>query len=91
MWFSSGQTVNLLNDASDRDYKEALDKVAGLEALVKSIDVPKADKYLFMELALQGLSVFQVVSKEIVEQQLRFRDLLANMLNDDDDDGSVWE
>jgi magnesium chelatase subunit I len=92
MWFSSGQTVDLLNDASDKDYKEALDKVAGLAALVKSIDVPREDKYLFMELALQGLSVFQVVSKEIVEQQLRFRDLLANMLSeDDDDDGGSWE
>ncbi len=85
MWFSSGQTVDLLNDSSDKDYQNKLNQVAGLEKLVNSIKVPKAEKYLFMELALHGLAEFQIVSKEIVEQKLVFRDLLASMFDEDED------
>ena len=86
MWFSSGQTVNLLNDCSDKDYQKELKKVSGLEKLVNSIKVPKAEKFLFMELALHGLAEFQIVSKEVVEQKLVFRDLLASMFDEDEED-----
>lgn len=90
MWFSSGKTVDLLNDASDKTYRSELEKVAGLDKLVNSIKVPKGEKLLFMELALHGLAEFQVVSKDIVQQKLTFRDLLADMLNDDEDDGDLF-
>lgn len=86
MWFSSGKTVDLENDASDKDYEKELKKVAGLERLVSSIKVPNADKLFFMELALHGLSEFNVVNKDMIEKKLTFKDLLANMLDDDDDD-----
>jgi len=42
-----------------------------------------------MELALHGLAEFNVINKEMLESSFNFRDLLANMLNDDsmfDDD-----
>jgi magnesium chelatase subunit I len=86
MWFSSGKTVDLMNDDSNTKYEKELKKVAGLERLVNSIKYPKGQKLLFMELALHGLSEFQVLNKDIVEQKMSFRDLLADMLNDDDDD-----
>jgi magnesium chelatase subunit I len=86
MWFSSGKTVELMNDSSDKDYEKELKKVAGLEKLANSIKAPNSDKLFFMELALHGLSTFNVVNKDIIEQKLTFKDLLANMLEEDEDD-----
>lgn len=90
MWFSSGQTVDLMNDDSNSKYEKELKKVAGLERLMSAIKYPKEQKLLFMELALHGLAEFQVLNKDIVEQKMSFRDLLAGMLDDDDDDDNEF-
>jgi magnesium chelatase subunit I len=37
-----------------------------------------------MELVLHGLSEMEVLNKDILESSLSFRDLLANMLDEDD-------
>lgn len=85
-WFGAGNTIDLLNDASDEDYRTALDGVAGLRKLVTKTlpDISNEDTYLYMELVLHGLAEFQVLNKDILESSLTFRDLLANMLDDDD-------
>jgi magnesium chelatase subunit I len=83
-WFSGGNTVNLLNDSSDADYASALGKVAGLRKLVQSLKPAKEDELIFMELALHGLAEFNVVNKDFLESTFTFRDLLANMLDEDD-------
>jgi len=83
-WFSGGNEVELLNDSSEEDYRKALDEVAGLRKLVESqLKLKGDDAYLFMELALHGLAEFNVVNKEVVESTFSFRDILANMLDDD--------
>ncbi|NBC08098.1 MAG: magnesium chelatase [Bacteroidetes bacterium] len=83
-WFSGGNEVELLNDSSEADYRKALDEVAGLRKLVESqLKLKGDDAYLFMELALHGLAEFNVVNKEVVESTFSFRDILANMLDDD--------
>ncbi|MCH2081678.1 MAG: magnesium chelatase [Saprospiraceae bacterium] len=89
-WFSGGNTVDLLNDSSDKDFRKHLDEVAGLRKLVEShLNLTGDDVYTYMELVLHGLAEFNVVNKEIMEASFSFRDLLANMLDDDlfDDDG----
>ncbi|MBR9919398.1 MAG: magnesium chelatase [Bacteroidetes bacterium] len=83
-WFSGGNTIELLNDASDKEFKEKLEAVAGLKKLVSSIDVPKNEQLSYMELALHGLSEFNVINKDFLESVFSFRDLLADMLDDDD-------
>ncbi|MFN7115786.1 MAG: magnesium chelatase [Saprospiraceae bacterium] len=91
-WFSGGNTIELMSDASDKDYHKALDGVAGLRKLVEeTLPNIKGDEfYTYMELALHGLAEFNVINKEALESSFNFRDLLANMLNDenmfDDDD-----
>lgn len=90
-WFSGGNHIELLNDTSDKDFQKALDNVAGLRKLVeKSVEASPEEVYTFMELALHGLAAFNVINKEILESSFSFRDLLADMLNedmfDDDDD-----
>lgn len=83
-WFSGGNSVDLLNDAGDKDFHEALDQVAGLRKFVEStLKVKGKEAYTFMELALHGLSEFDVINKDMLESKLSFRDLLADMLNDD--------
>lgn len=84
-WFSGGNAVNLLNDMSDKDYRAALDNVAGLRKFVESNTEAQGDEvYLYMELVLHGLAEFQVISKDMLEAKLSFRDTLADMLNSDD-------
>ncbi len=84
-WFSGGNTIDLLNDSSDQDFHKALDNIAGLRKLVEStLKIKGKEAYVYMELALHGLSEFNVINKEILEARFSFRDLLANMLDDDD-------
>jgi magnesium chelatase subunit I len=84
-WFAGGHTVNLLNDASEEDYRKELDKVAGLRRLMDAYSTPKDQPYTFMELALHGLAEFNVINKNLVDATLTFNDSLASMLKDEDD------
>ncbi len=85
-WFSGGNVLEILNDCSDKDYRKQLDNVAGLKKFVLEHGIPEQEKYLFMELVLHGLSEFEILNKDIVDSKLAFRDLLANMWDDIDDD-----
>jgi len=85
-WFSGGHAVNLLNDMSNKDFHAALESVAGLRKFVEAT-LPQLNGdeiYTYMELVLHGLAEFQVVSKDMVESKMTFRDTLADMLNADD-------
>lgn len=85
-WFSGGNAVNILNDATEQDYRKELDKVAGLRRLVEAQDIPKEQAYTFMELVLHGLSECNVINKNFVEATLTFNDSLADMLNGEEED-----
>ena len=89
-WFSGGNDLDLLNDCTEKDFHKALDHVAGLRKMVESqVEAKGDDLYTYMELALHGLAEFNVINKEVLESSFSFRDLLANMLDDDlfeDDD-----
>lgn len=92
-WFSGGNAIELLNDVSDKDFRAAMDKVAGLRKLVeKTLKIQGDEAYTYMELVLHGLSEFNVINKDIVEARLTFRDMLADMLGDDlfDEDGDNY-
>lgn len=85
-WFSGGQAVNLINDMSNKDFYAALESVAGLRKFVEATlpQLTGDEIYTYMELVLHGLAEFQVVSKDMVESKMTFRDTLADMLNADD-------
>lgn len=88
-WFAGGNTLDLLNDSADEDFFKALDSVAGLRKLVESsLNITGNEAYVYMELVLHAMAEFNILNKEILESSLTFRDLLANMLNEDmfDDD-----
>ncbi|AEE48927.1 magnesium chelatase [Haliscomenobacter hydrossis] len=85
-WFSGGHAVNLLNDMSDKEFRAALEGVAGLRKFVEATlpQLSGDEVYTYMELVLHGLAEFQVVSKDMVESKLTFRDTLADMLSSED-------
>lgn len=86
-YFSGGNVVDILNDDSEKAYRKKLDGVAGLRKLVQA-ELPDAlseeETYLYMELVLHGLSEMEVLNKDVLENSLSFRDLLADMLGDED-------
>ena len=83
-WFSNGKNVNILNDDSQKDWKTALNRIPGLERLVTKqlTGIAKKDVLSYMELALFGLSEYNVVNRDIVDQKFEFKDLLADMLGE---------
>ncbi len=85
-WFSNGKHVEFLNDDAQKNWRKALEKVPGLERLViKSVpQVEEEEVHAFMELALFGLSEYNVLNKDIINQKFEFRDLLADMLGGSD-------
>jgi magnesium chelatase subunit I len=85
-WFGAGNTLDLLNDSTDKEYRKSLDKVAGLKKLVTSTinNLSEDETYLYMELVVHGLVEFEVLNKDVMQNSLTFRDLLANMLDDQD-------
>lgn len=85
-WFSGGNKVNLLTDATNQEYKNELSKVAGLQKFVAAYNVPKEQELSFMELVLFGLTEFNVIGKNLVEATMTFEDTLAGMFGKDDDD-----
>ena len=85
-WFAGGNTLELLNDSSDREFREQLESVAGLRKLVEKAGIDAKEVPLYMELVLHGLAEFNVINKDFVESRFSFRDLLASMLDDDFDE-----
>lgn len=84
-WFSTGNIVELENDASAEDFKEKLESVPGLDAIIFDyIDHPK-DRLFWKEFILHALSEYNVLNKEVWDDHLNFNDLLANMLDDLDE------
>jgi len=87
-WFAGGNTVDLLNDAPEKEYKKTLDKVAGLRKLVEANkEIPKEATYSYMELVLHGLVEFNVIGKDFIESKMVFSDILAKMWDEDDEFG----
>jgi len=87
-WFAGGNTVDLLNDAPEKEYKKTLDKVAGLRKLVEgNKKIPKEATYSYMELVLHGLCEFNIIGKDFIESKMVFSDILAKMWDEDDDFG----
>ena len=80
-WFGSGNTLDLMHDASDADYHAALDKVPGLRDIVKELH-PNEDAnttYFLMEFLLHGLSEHSLISRNRLTAGAQFKDLLSSM------------
>ena len=82
-WFFTENGFELLDDASDEEYKIQLDAVQPLEDLLQKYqpEIPLEDKHFFKEFVLWGLVEYDKLSKDRVEEGYQFRDLYGNYIN----------
>jgi magnesium chelatase subunit I len=81
-FFSAGGKVELNDAMSAGEYRKALEKVPGLAALVEKHrgKLPPAEKALTMEWVLESLHQVSLIAKQSEGGQIRFADMLADML-----------
>lgn len=81
-WFSANR-LDIINDASDKDYRKALDKVVSLESIIKAQfpDLTKEGKYLMMEFLLHAMSEYSYLNKDYLEKSFQFGDLFSSMFS----------
>ncbi|MDX2249270.1 MAG: sigma 54-interacting transcriptional regulator [Bacteroidia bacterium] len=97
-WFGRGHVLDIPTDLKEKEYREKLRSIPGLEKLVKDLH-PKAGeekKYFLMEFVLHGLAEYSLLGKHGMESGAQFKDLLSGMLNmpteeDDSDYGGYYE
>ncbi|MBD3749936.1 MAG: AAA family ATPase [Sphingobacteriales bacterium] len=92
-WFGSGNSVNLLDDISDQDYKKVLESIPGLKQIVKQFHprISANQQLLYMEFVLHGLAEFSLVSKGFLEKGFEFKDMFNSLFSsefaeDDEED-----
>jgi len=84
-WFGGGETLDLLNDATNQQYKTALFSVPTLAELVQQ-KIPnissEAELMFMMEFALHGLAEYSLLSKKMLDKGgMQFNDILGGMFN----------
>jgi magnesium chelatase subunit I len=96
-WFSDSNSVELNLDDTDENFRIKLSKVPFLKDLAyRFSESSGADLYIYMELLLHGLAEFNILNKEMLDDKLQFRDYLADMLgdleeeDDEDDDNDLF-
>lgn len=91
-WFGDGNTIDLLHDMPDSEYKKVLEGVPGLKNLINDHHSKEDQnaKLLLMEFALHGLAEYSQISKNNLVKGLQFKDLLSGMFSlptDEETDG----
>lgn len=90
-WFGKGNVIDVLNSASNTEYKKVLTGIPGLKELINKYhpNENEPNKLLLMEFALHGLSEFSLLSKYRLERSIQFKDMLSSMFsmsNEEDED-----
>ena len=82
-WFGDGNTMEILNDLTNRDYEARLRTIDGLDDLVDQYQekLSKPEKLFMMEFALHGLAEHSMVGKTPMDTGQQFKDLLGSMFN----------
>lgn len=81
-WFGQAYTIELLLSEPDATLKDKLMSVAGVQEILRAQKVDKKDETFFGELLLHGLAACEVITKELIDNQITFSDQLADFLND---------
>jgi magnesium chelatase subunit I len=86
-WFGNENSLDLLFQSTEQEYKKQLDNIPGLKKLVtkRFSNISAAQQYFLMEFALHGLAEYSILSRKALEQQLHFTDLLSGLFTMDDE------
>ena len=82
-WFFDGEGFEILDDATDKEYKDALDGVPPLNQLIKEYqpEASKEDSYFLKELLLWGLVAHKKLSKHRFTEGYQFKDLYGSFIS----------
>lgn len=87
-WFGEGNTLDMLNEASSGEYASQLTLVPGLDDLINRYQPALVEEngLLLKEFVLHALSEYSLLSKQQLETQTTFKDLLSSMFRFDEDE-----
>jgi magnesium chelatase subunit I len=84
-WFGEGHQVDIGQNFSDKEYRENLMQVPTLKQTVEKMVPNKGQDqnriYVFMEFLLHGLAEYSQLSKQLLDKQTSFRDLVGSMFS----------
>ncbi len=84
-WFSNGNSLNLLDDITDKEYQQLIYSIPGLQSLVKTFHpaISKSQELLYMEFVLHGLAEFSLISKGFLEKGFEFKDMFGSLFSNE--------
>lgn len=82
-FFSENGTLEITDDATDREYQKELDKIVPLKQLLQkyAADTPKEDVLFMKEFILWGLSEFKKLSKDRFNEGYQFKDPFGSYIS----------
>ena len=82
-WFFAESGFELLDDATDEEYKSILDSITPLSVLIKKYQpqIAKEDVYFMKEFVLWALVEYDKLSKDRISQGYQFSDIYRNYIN----------
>ncbi len=82
-WFMEGNIIDILNEASDKDYAARLKTIDGLDELIEKVypTFEGREKLFMMEFVLHGLAEFSLISKKSLDTGLQFKDLTDSLFD----------
>lgn len=85
-WFGNGNSLTFLSDENQKAYNHGLKKVDGLEELVEKYfsNETSDQKDFLMEFVLHGMAEYSLISKQTLDEGVKFNDLLDSMLSKED-------
>lgn len=86
-WFGEGNQLDLMHDAPAGEYASQLALVPGLDDLINRYQPAMAAEHplLLKEFVLHALAEYSLLSKQQLEVQTSFKDLLSSMFRFDND------
>ena len=82
-WFFTESGFELLDDATDEEYKSILDSITPLSVLIKKYQpqIANEDVYFMKEFVLWALVEYDKLSKDRISQGYQFSDIYRNYIN----------
>jgi magnesium chelatase subunit I len=82
-WFFAETGFELLDNATDEEYRKTLDAILPLNDLIEKhqADFPLEDRYFLKEFILWGLVEYDKLSKDRFEKGYQIKDLYSNYIN----------
>ena len=82
-WFAAGNSINLVDDLPEKEYKAALNSIPGLKSVVKQFHpaLSENQQFLLMEFLLHGLSEFSQISKSFLDNGFTFKAMFGSLFS----------